>query len=434
MSSAADGEALPIATEALPRGRRWASAAGRYGWLLIDQAAFAVTNLIINLLFAHWLTPLEYGRFAITFSGYILLSVLHWYVVVEPLLVESARIRAEQVRAYMLTLIRLHVAMLVAATGVSVVAVVVLAGFGAVETGQGIAASVGCGCAMLTLATARRLCLAFLSAMVSAIVGALYLVAAVATAWALYAAGAASWITLWFVMSGWSLVGAALICALLLRIPGPSSGYTLRDLLRATSRYSSWGSVTACFSWIRSDGIYAVLALSSGLPAVALTRAIVMLNAPVWQVNSALSASWLIDFGRCRRNGHELRSLLMRRTAAYLGVSAAALIGGFALAGPVTHLAYAGKYDHGAWLVPLFMLAFLLNGIEGMVTSAMKASGVFRDSYLPQIVGSTAVGAVAVVLTPLAGPAGAALAVVAGALCGLAAALALFLRRVPAHG
>ena len=50
-------------------GRRWSvravssgyrhgvGAVRRYGWLLADQAVFAVTNLMINLLFAHWLTP-----------------------------------------------------------------------------------------------------------------------------------------------------------------------------------------------------------------------------------------------------------------------------------------------------------------------------------------------------------------------------------------
>ena len=72
---------------ALRRGRLPAQV-GKYGWLFVDQAVFALTNLVLNLLFAHWLTPAEYGRFGVTFSGFILLSVLHWFVVVEPLLVE----------------------------------------------------------------------------------------------------------------------------------------------------------------------------------------------------------------------------------------------------------------------------------------------------------------------------------------------------------
>ena len=423
-------------------GRRWSAravssgyrhgvgAVRRYGWLLADQAVFAVTNLIINLLFAHWLTPVEYGRFALTFSGFILLSVLHWYVVVEPLLVESARIRPGQVRAYVLTLVRAHAMMLAAAGAVSAAAVLVAQRWGDPAVGWDVAASIGGGSALLTLAMARRLCLAFLSAAVSAAIGLCYLVATVATAAALWAADDVTWWTLWLVLAGWSVVCAGAICPLLLRHAGRGEPYGLRDLGRAASRYAAWGSVAAGFSWIRSDGIFVVLAMSTGLQAVAQTRAIMMLSAPVVQINSALNASWLIDFGRCRASGRDVRTVLRYRALLYAAAGLLAIAATVAVAGPVTHLAYGGRYDAGAALLPLFFAACVLAGVEAMVTSAMKASGVFRDSYLPQIVGSVTVGATALALMKL-GPLGAALAIGAGALSGLATAVALCWRRPP---
>ena len=176
------------------------------------------------------------------------------------------------------------------------------------------------------------------------------------------------------------------------------------------------------------------LARQLGADKSATQRAIMTLAAPVWQVNSALNASWLIDFGRRRGDPARLRRTVVQRAVLYgaagaLGVTAAA-----PLAHWIAHLAYAGKYDASAWLMPLFLLAHALNGLEGMLTSAMKASGIFRDAYLPQMVGSAGGGLVAVLLIPQAGVTGAAAAVVAGAGLGLGLALVLFVRKRVRHG
>jgi O-antigen/teichoic acid export membrane protein len=192
--------------------------------------------------------------------------------------------------------------------------------------------------------------------------------------------------------------------------------------------------VTAGFSWIRSDGIYAVLAFTSGLPAVAQTRAIVTLNAPVPQVNSALNASWLIDFGRRRGDVADLRRTVAQRALLYSFAAMFAVVAAWCLSGWITHIAYGGKYDAGAWAMPLFLCAYLLNGLEGMLTSAMKASGIFRDGYLPQMVGSVGVGIAALLLVPRSGPAGAAVAVVFGGVLGFGIAFLLFLRNRRING
>lgn len=406
-------------------GRR---AARQYGWLMLDQAVFAVTNLILNILFAHWLTPVEYGRFGITFSGFILLSVLHWYVVVEPLLVESSRIGPDRLRCYVTTLIRAHLILLAVVSVVSLAAWTAGRLVGAPDIGDGVALALGCGCALLALATARRLCLAFLSAAISAVVGSCYLVAATATAWLLHASGLISWVSLWAVMGGWSLACAAVICVILLRRSHPGQQYRLRDLFRATSPFAVWGSLSAGFAWVRSDGIYLVLALTAGLPAVAQTRAIVTLNAPLTQLNSALNASWIVDFGRRGRNTHDLRRTVLHRACAYGAIAVAGVAVACLVHGWITHLAYRGKYDAGAWLMPIFLLAYALNGVEGMLTSAMKANGIFRDAYLPQMLGSVGVGVAAATLIPFAGASGAAVAVLVGAVVGVAIATFMFRR------
>ena len=417
-----------------PGGRLWLKVTRQYGWLMADQAVFALTNLVLNVLFAHWLTPVEYGRFGITFSGFILLSVLHWYIVVEPLLVESARIAPDRLRSYIVTLIRAHIILLAGAAVLAALAWLTGTLLGRRDFGFGVATAIGCGCALLTLATARRLCLAFLTAAVSALVGLLYLVAATTTAWLLHLSGSISWFALWVVMSGWSLICATIICAILLSRTVAGRPYRLAELVRATSPFVPWGSASAGFSWVRSDGIYVVLALFQGLASVAGTRAVVTLNAPVVQLNSALMASWIVDFGRRGRGRtRALRRIVLQRAVVYAAAALPIVLVACLVDGQIMHLVFRGKFDAGAWLMPIFLLSYALNGIEGMLTSAMKASGIFRDAYLPHMVGSVSVGVAALALIPHAGAPGAAAAVLTGAIAGLAAATFLFARECRRH-
>src|SRR6478736_9229113 len=78
-------------------------------WLFADQGIFAIANFVTNILFVRWLAPVDYGLFAISFTGYLLLTVFHYGAILEPLLVQSARVAAERQRSYIATLIRMHV-------------------------------------------------------------------------------------------------------------------------------------------------------------------------------------------------------------------------------------------------------------------------------------------------------------------------------------
>ena len=205
----------PIASFSPPRHDQVRLYSTRVLWLIADQGVFASANFIVNILFARWLLPLDYGMFAVAFSGYLLLTVFHFGAVLEPLLMQSSRVEAHRLHSYIVTLISAH-AILIA--GMSVLAVL---GFGVAwvlqATNMGLAivgVSIG-GSFMVTLLAARRLCLAFLSARVSACVGILYLVGVVTTTYLVHATGSVSWFDLWLIMGGWSLLGSAVIFLLL---------------------------------------------------------------------------------------------------------------------------------------------------------------------------------------------------------------------------
>lgn len=111
------------------------------GWLLFDQAVFAAGNFLTNIMFARWLDPISYGLFALSFSGFILLSVIHWSMMVEPLLVVAPTIERARQRAYVMVLIKSHVA-LIAILSLAGLAGLLLAGtLGASRIGWCIGAS-----------------------------------------------------------------------------------------------------------------------------------------------------------------------------------------------------------------------------------------------------------------------------------------------------
>ena len=63
---------------------RWSS---RGFWAILDQALFALSNLLVNVLLARWLPPAEYGAFVTAYTVLLLVSVAHSAFLAEPMLV-----------------------------------------------------------------------------------------------------------------------------------------------------------------------------------------------------------------------------------------------------------------------------------------------------------------------------------------------------------
>jgi O-antigen/teichoic acid export membrane protein len=139
-------------------------------WTTMDQGIFALSNFIMNILFARWLPAADYGLFMLSFSGYMLLCVVHWGGMLEPLLVLSAQIESHKHRSYITTLGWAHLIVLLGAALIATAAAAVAIGLSHDQVAWGIFGAVVGGCLMMTLVTARRLCLVFLSPRVSAMI------------------------------------------------------------------------------------------------------------------------------------------------------------------------------------------------------------------------------------------------------------------------
>ena len=351
-------------------------------WLMADQGIFAVTNFVTNILFARWLSPVEYGMFAVSYAGYLLLTVLHYGAILEPMLVQSAKVELHRRHSYIVALIVGH---LILIGGISLLAIgsYLIARLYSPETGLAILGAAIGGSLMVTLLTARRLCLVFLSTRISAAIGILYMIGVVITTYLIYRYSQVTWFDLWLIMGGWSLFCSVIIFGLLYALMTGNQGYSLGELCRFQWHYARFGVVAAVCSWCRTDGVLLILAHSAGLTVIAETRAVINLTNPLVQINMALATSWLVAFSRVRSWPR------LRQTAlVYCAMVLPALAVAFVIATPLVDFVYSGRYVAGALVFPFFCVAQAISGLECVYTTFLKAAGALRRGYLPQMVGA----------------------------------------------
>src|SRR5437764_4410987 len=97
----------------LTEARHWA---GKGVLAVADQALFAGGNFLVNVLLARWMTPSEYGAFALAYAVFLLFAALHAAVLVEPMMVFGSGKYAGRPHDYFTILIRGHFMVIVPAS------------------------------------------------------------------------------------------------------------------------------------------------------------------------------------------------------------------------------------------------------------------------------------------------------------------------------
>jgi O-antigen/teichoic acid export membrane protein len=93
---------------------------------ILDQGLVSGAHFGLSVLLARWVSPAEYGVFAITFSLFLLLSVFHVALIIEPMNVLGAVRPAEALGRYLGSLVHAHVLLTIPLSVVVTVAAVVL--------------------------------------------------------------------------------------------------------------------------------------------------------------------------------------------------------------------------------------------------------------------------------------------------------------------
>jgi O-antigen/teichoic acid export membrane protein len=393
-------------------------------WLFADQGVFALSNFLLNILFARWLPQSHYGIYALTFSGYLVLTLLHYGMILEPLLVQSGKVEARCRRSYIMTVIKAHLLVNLGVLSVALLAMCCLFLLNLPTAALGVIGAGGGGILMLMLLTARRLCLKFLNTKVSALIGVIYLIGVITSAYMLYADNMVTWLAIWLILGGWALVCSIVIFTLLYRATDGNDPYSLRTLYEFQMQYAYFATAAASAQWLRFDGVMVLLASLVGIQQVAETRAMYSILNPFSQINIALNTSWLVQSSEA--DLHNRRLPVWQVVISYGGLL-------MALAGlmvwwkhDLVQLVYGGRYVDAAWQLPYLMITVSCAGVECILTGNLKGRGHVWRGYTSPVVGAIVAMLLAWFLMPEFGVTGGVVAIVGSFVSGALASILVF--------
>jgi O-antigen/teichoic acid export membrane protein len=328
------------------------------GLAILDYGLFSGSNFLLGILLARWMSPEQYGAYALALSIFILATFLYQALVLEPVSVFSATSYSDNLRGYLSSNALLHI-------GISVIICVAL-GATAVAAKvwwhSPVSAMAFAGIAisapfLLIHALGRRSFYLKLSPAPAAFGSAFYCVCVVGGVFLVYKLGWLSAFTAYLVLGGAALVGGVIMFFQLNAKLEPATAVVrLRTTWAKHWKYGKWALATCFVGWLPTYIYIPLVSKFSGLAVTAELRALMNLGGPVLQTYAALSILFLPLAARVQKTQGQrgASTLTLKLTALFV-------FGSFAYWGiliplrvPLFRLLYAGKYMDASTLLPLF--------------------------------------------------------------------------------
>jgi O-antigen/teichoic acid export membrane protein len=377
--------------------RRWFL---KGGIAILDQGVFSGSNFLLNILFARWLRPEEYGAFAISFAIYLFVSGFQNALVLEPMTLFGPAKYSETLREYLGGQSFVHFFV----TGLSGLIIFVL-GFvlyslhlvDEILSLSIIAAGLFLPL-MLSIWLARRACYVLEKPIWALASSTLYsLVLFSTTAYIYHHRLLASQFYWFFVLGLASLLGWLLIYLnphlILLR------ALDVRTWIREQWAFGKWIVIAAFLNFAGTQVQLLVVATQLGLTQAGAFRALQNFVLPMMQILTAITTLVLpsisIDFGR--RDYGSMRAKAIKVTIALTAMAIAYSITLIAFANPAEKLLYGGKFSEYTLLVAFTGFIPVVTAVETGFSLLVRA--LQKPSYYVILTGSIAL--VGVVFSPL---------------------------------
>jgi len=354
---------------------RWT---GKGSLAVVDQALFAGSNFLLSILLARWLTPAEYGAFAVGFSIFLLLSTFYTALIIEPMLVFGAGKYDTGFFKYMRSLISGHWIITAAVSFVLLIVSGVFWRLGNVQLAQALLGLVLSTPFILKVWLLRRAFYVHSEPFFSAVGGFLYLVLMTAGLYALYQAGALSPLT------GFGVVG--LVSAL--------TGLFLQRMLDARIRlkdgpiessmvvaehwqYGKWMVATYGVVWLRDNIYYLILPLWLSLEASAALRAVMNFILPMVSFNTAIAIFLLPMFAKAYHSAgvRQLRKKMLLAGIFYFLCTVVYWLVLYCARGTLFNLFYGNGYSGYAHLLGMAGSIPVILGVTQVFNNALRVMG-----------------------------------------------------------
>lgn len=356
-------------------GRRWLKWLTKGSLAIADQSIFALSNFLVNILLARWLSPADYGAFALAYSAFLSLLLAHNALMTTPMLVFGQGKYRDIFSDYLGTLCRAHFALTLAASALLSLAALVLSRMASAALGWVFIALAISAPFILLLWLLRRAFYAQLEPAWAALSGMVYLAIFVAgTAW-LHNAGLLTPSSAVLCMGAASLFTALL---LLLKLRPRFSGdvLTMRAVTADHWSYGKWVAAGAIPNWVTENIYFIVLPASFGLAQAGALKAMLNLAQPASQSISALGVLLMPILVRDLQAGGTARMARTMRmaNALFLCGSVAYLTLLWVFRAHIVHSLYGDKFAmYSGWPVLAAGLIPLAQGLPNVAGAALGA-------------------------------------------------------------
>lgn len=346
----------------------------RGGWAIADQGLFALANVLLNVLLARWLTPGEYGAFAVGYSCFLFIGAFHTALLTEPLLVFGPGKYGDQPRSYLSLLLRGHWILTAVGSLSLITAGLVLRFNGVRPLSQALLGLAIATPFSLLMWFSRRAAYVRFQPRLATIASAGYLVLLLA---GLIGLAGLHLVSIFSAMVTLSVAGAIsgfwLIRRISRALPDGEESTTPIPVVTDHWRYGRWASATSVLMWVPLNLFFVMLSVLVNFEATGAFKALSNLVLPLLQANAALG-SLLLPAMALRTHNHEQFKKLLRTSLVLFAVGAciySLLIGAFG--GELVHLIYGGRYDSQASLLRLLLLIPLLDGAMVVLSNALRS-------------------------------------------------------------
>lgn len=353
------------------------------GLALLDQGIFAGSNFVISILLARWLSPEQYGTYAVAFAVFVFLLNFHQALLLEPMLVFGSSVYRDCLRGYVKALLLLHLGMsLIMAFGLCVAAAVVSKlgqanGLPGALVGVAFAAPT-----VLLLWLTKRTFYLKLSPAPSAGAALLYCALTMGGLVLVYKHNDLSPLAA-FLLMGFGGLGASfvLLAYLGLRLSSTQEAPGLSETWHRHWRYGRWALGANAMMWIPINAFYPLLSRFSGMAQAGELKALMNFAVPMLQACAALHTLLLPYAARVlqQRGSAGVSVVLRRMTLLCVSCAVPYWIVLLLFQGPAFRMLYSGRYTEVAYLLPVVALASVAGSAffgPSIVLRSMEAPGL----------------------------------------------------------
>jgi O-antigen/teichoic acid export membrane protein len=386
-------------SDQLNTARRLFPRAVKGGLAVLDQGLVTGSNFALGILLARWLTPAQYGAYAVAFSVFVLIAMLYQALLLEGMSVFGASVFRNCLRGYLKSMLLLYLA----AAAVIFLVLSLSAGV-AFE----IAPSSGLPGALAGVAIATPLILLFWLAKRSfylqltpgpSTLGAFFYCAVIVGGLLLIDRRGLISPFLAFTLMGLSALGTSVLLFTYLKfhLPPDTSAPTMTDTWRRHWKYGRWAVLAEFSKWIPAYIFYPLLSSFWGIAQAGELRALMNYSAAIFQTYAALSSLLLPYAARVQEREGRAGTIVLAKRIALGFISGGLLYWGVLLTfkGPIFHLLYSGRYMEAVGLLPAVALTSIFwsaslgpaNALRAMESSGSVLAAVCVSSTIAVAVG-----------------------------------------------